>query len=58
MPLFFKKMELSLSKKITLYFLLGALTSYIFQSVLDNFSFGMAPFFFTGLAFIASFFYS
>lgn len=49
-------MELSISKKITLYFLLGALIAYIFQSVLDSFSLGMAPFFFTSLAFIASFF--
>lgn len=50
------KMELSISKKITIFFLLGALISYIFQSVLDNFGFEVAPFFFTGLAFIASFF--
>lgn len=49
-------MELSISKKITLFFLLGALVSYIFQSVLDNFGFGTTPFFFTGLAFMASFF--
>lgn len=49
-------MTSSINKKITLFSLLGALTAYIFQSVLDSFGLGIAPFFFTGIAFVASFF--
>lgn len=49
-------MASSVNIKITLFFLLGALIAYIFQSVLDSFGLGVAPFFFTGIAFMTSFF--